>query len=205
MKFIAITGPDACGKDTQIEKLSSNLKAQGLKVQKLSIQDSLQDFVEIADMKTINAVLNVFLLKMPAEARSHFLLSLLKNSIAKINSQADVILYNGYWYKYAASEQAYGVAREMWLKNIESLPRPDLIIEIQASFENCLLRRAQWSAYESGQALPKLEFHSFQKSMRAALSDILSSLNPKVSVNGDRNEGSTADEIISKVSPLLKK
>ncbi len=207
MKFVVITGPDASGKDTQIERLSSHLKSRGLTAQTLSIKNSLQDFSEVADIKTLNSILNVFLIKFEPQARSHFLLSLLKNSIAKMKSDCDVVLYNGYWFKYLASESAYGVDKSFWIKNIESLPKPDLTIGLKASWESCKLRRSQWSAYEKGQAHVTSSLEVFQTKMRNQLFACLDEWSGnKVFIDADRDEETVSQEILNHVlQSLLKK
>ncbi len=206
MKFIVITGPDASGKDTQIERMSSHLKSRGLTAQTLSIKNSLQDFAEVADIKTLNSILNVFLIKFEPQARSHFLLSLLKNSIAKINPNCDVVLYNGYWFKYLASESAYGVEKSFWEKNIESFPKPDLVIGLKASWESCKLRRSQWSAYEKGQALIASSLESFQTKMRNQLFSCLDEwLGNKAFIDADRDEDTISQEILNHVLQSLQK
>lgn len=206
MKMIVITGPDASGKDTQIEKITQNLKAHGHKVQSLSIQNSLEDFMEISDRKTISLFLNVFLLKFDPLARSYFLLSLLQNSLSKVDPQADVILYNGYWYKYAASESAYGVSEAIWNNFAAQLPKPDGVVILKSSLETCLLRRTQWSPYESGQGKISLELHSFQKKMRKSLSALLDQVAlPKSEINGDQSEDLVTEEILSIILPIVTK
>lgn len=203
MKTLVITGPDACGKDTQIERLSSSLRSVGKKVQVLSIQNSLADFKEIADMKTIDSFLSVFLLKFESTARTYFLLSLLRNAISRVDKKADLVIWNSYWYKYAASELAYGAPSQIWLGPLESFPQPDHIFVLQASLESCLLRRARWSEYESGGASTQLNLESFQKSMRKNLDDTLKTLpSPKTFIEGDRSEDVVATELSALVTKL---
>lgn len=181
MKFIVVTGADACGKDTQIASLVQHLSNQGQAVQPLTIWDSLQDFAHISDKKVLMDVLDSFLLKFEPHARSLFLLSCLRNSLDKIKSATEVVLFNGYVFKYWASEMSYGIEDEFWQKSIESLmPKPDQVFYLKTPLEQCLSRRLKWSQYEQGQARHagdgKKDFIEFQKSVHLHLDQILDRL-----------------------------
>jgi thymidylate kinase len=209
MKFIAITGPDASGKDTQIKRLEEHLRQTNLKTHALSIHSSMEDFHSISDLKTISSFLDIFILKFDPMARSLFLLSLLKNSLAKVPVHTDVVLYNSYWYKYAASEASYGIPLSFWIDHAADLfPTPDLVLNIQVTLENCLLRRSKWSAYESGEAQyflgSPLNLKSFQTKMHQSLQQILSQSEQNSAViDGSLNEDLVAASMAKAVQQSL--
>jgi thymidylate kinase len=157
MKFLVVTGPDASGKDTHIRGLCEDLAEYGLKARPVGIWDSMPEFVEAsqASRGTIEKVLQTFLLRFEPAARSLFLQSVLRNALAKAQAagDADVLLYNGYVYKYWASELAYGVEPRLWQGTPPFLfPEPELVVVVNTPLEHCLARRPEWSPYESGKA-----------------------------------------------------
>lgn len=209
MKLIALTGPDACGKDTQLKRLENSLLSLGLRVQTLSIHSSMRAFSHVSDPKTINEFLNIFLLQFAPEARSLFLMSLLKNSFDQITEEADILLYNSFWYKYAAAEMTYGIPSDFWTSQMKTfLPKPDLMVRIHADVQSCLLRRSRWSSYESGGAryLKKspLDLESFQTQLHFNLNQLLSSTEaPQFQVNGQLSEDLVFQQILIGLQDFL--
>jgi thymidylate kinase len=178
MKFVVVTGADACGKDTQIGSLLQHCAEEGRHVQALTIWDSLQDFTHINDKKTLMDVLDTFLMKFEPHARSLFLLSCLKNSLDKIKPQTEMVIFNGYFHKYWASEMSYGVDPGFWENSLKGLlPVPEKIFYLRTPVDQCLGRRLKWSQYEQGAArsLHKvaLNFREFQTEIHKNLDKIL--------------------------------
>jgi thymidylate kinase len=203
MKFIVISGADACGKDTQIDRLESFFVRQAQKTQVLSIQSSLADFTQVTDAETLNEFLNVFLLKFEPIARTLFLQSLIKNTLDKIDRHTEVVIFNGYWYKYAASEAAYGVPVNFWgTSAAQYFPKPSVSIHLDVPFSACLKRRLNWSAYEMGQArywgAPSLGFEAYQAAMHKNFQSIFSALSdPVIHIDGNHDEEQVARNILS--------
>lgn len=150
MKIFTLMGADACGKDTQLEKLRKHFEGLGHKVQVITIWDSLRDFHQIEDQKTLHKIVETFLLKFEPHARSFFLLACLKNAVSKIRPDSEIIFLNGFYQKYWASEMNYGIEKTFWEKEISSFPPSDKIIYIKTPVEVCLKRKEQWSQYEQG-------------------------------------------------------
>jgi thymidylate kinase len=188
MQRIVITGADASGKDTQIASLEKHFLESGQKVQKLAIWDSLADFSKVSDKKVLNEILDSFLMKFEPHARSLFLMSCLRNSLDKIHGSVDVVLINGFIYKYWASEMSYGVESAFWKANSEFFLKPDRVIYIKTPVEQCLSRRNEWSKYESGLArslMPqKLSFREFQASVHKNMNLVLSTISDVITIDG---------------------
>lgn len=203
MKFIVISGADACGKDTQISRLEKYFVRQGLKTQVLSVHSSLVDFTPLADPNTLSEILNVFLLKFEPIARTLFLQSLIKNTLDKIHHNTQIVIFNGYWYKYAASEAAYGVPFSFWSTSAaQYFPIPDVAIHLDVPFDSCSERRQSWTSYESGQArywgTAPLNFENFQKSMHQHFQSLFSAMtNPVLRIDGNHSEEQVARNILS--------
>ena len=191
MKLIAITGADASGKDTQIGELSKHFRAQGLQVAIVDIWDSFQDFIADSPRESVGKILDGFLLRFEPDARTLFLQSVLRNSFTKIPKIADLVLLNGYTYKYWATEAAYGASESLWKNRAEVFPEPDRVIYLKTPVETCLARRAKWTAYESGAGRSvddggSFTLESFQRRTHERLDAILASRKATV-VDGGRD------------------
>lgn len=203
MKFIVVSGVDACGKCTQIKRLEDYFVRQGKRTQVLSIFSSLDDFASITDSEILTKELNVFLLKFEPIARTLFLQSLIKNSLDKIQNDTEVVIFNGYWYKVAASEAAYGVPFSFWSASASQyFPRPDVAIHLDVSFENCLKRRSLWTPYEMGQGrywgTATLNFEQFQRSIHQNFYSLFAAMNDHVyRIDGNYEEDPVARNILS--------
>lgn len=203
MKFIVISGADACGKDTQIERLEQFFSRQGQRTQVLSIYSSFIDFAPFANARTLNEMLNVFLLKFEPIARTLFLQSLIKNTLDKIDHSTQIVIFNGYWYKFAASEAAYGVPLTFWSHSAaQYFPKPDYSIHLDVPVEQCLERRDHWSPYEQGQArywgAPTLNFQQFQSTIHQQFHTLFDSMGENIyQIDGNHNEDQVARNILS--------
>lgn len=203
MKFIVISGPDACGKATQIKRLEEHFVRLGKKTQVLSIFSSLVDFANITDKQTLNEELNVFLLKFEPIARTLFLQSLIKNTLDKIDRNTQVVIFNGYWYKFAASEAAYGVPFSFWSHSAELyFPKPDVAIHLDVTYETCKARRQHWTPYESGKGRywgsPNLGPEAFQRSIHQHFRSLFSVMSDSVlHIDGNHDEELIARNILS--------
>lgn len=203
MKFIVISGADACGKDTQIDRLEKYFLNRGQKTQVLSIHSSLMDFASLTDAHTLAEVLNVFLLKFEPISRTLFLQSLIKNALDKISCNTEIVIFNGYWYKYAASEAAYGVPFSFWTQSAaQYFPKPDVVIQLDVPFSACNQRRLNWTPYESGTAkywgTQNLSFEQFQQAIHQNFHLLFASLaEPIIHIDGNHEEEQIARNILS--------
>jgi thymidylate kinase len=205
MKMIVLTGPDACGKDTQTEMLSESLKNRDLKVQSLSIWNSLQEFHGVADPKILQKIVETFLLKFSGEARSLFLASCLQNSLKMIKPDSDFVIFNGYHYKYWASELTYGVNPTLWEQKLAPLfPKPDLVVFLDVPPSISLERREVWSAYEQGQAqgTGRFDLKSFQEKNYDTFRTLMSSVPGTVRLDGSQPKTKIHVDLLERVTQL---
>ena len=153
MMTIAVTGPDASGKDTQVELLARHFKSLGLKTSVTSIWSALRLFNGTASPETIHVVLQTFLTEFAPVPRSLFLQSVLQQSMSEAEPDSDVLIMNGFVTKYWASEKAYGVDDSVWEGPARHLfRRPEAILVLECPLETCLSRRTKWTPYERGEA-----------------------------------------------------
>lgn len=204
MKIITIIGADASGKDTQIALLKKELEAQNKKVQVITIWDSLREFSAVPDKKALQEIVETFLLKYEGHARSFFLMACLRNSVSKIDSTNDVVLLNGFFHKYWASEMTYGVESALWEKNISEFVSSDKIIYLKTSAEKCLERKTSWSKYESGMGKfvggqKTSDKDQFQKSMHQNLDTIAAQLKNVITIDGSESIENVAINILKAI------
>lgn len=203
MKFICISGADACGKDTQIDRLKEFFVSQGKKTQVLSVESSLVDFAKATDQGTLRSLLNILLLKFEPIARTLFLQSLIKNALDKIHADTEVVIFKGYWYKLAASEAAYGVPFSFWSTSAaQYFPRPDIAIHLTVPFESCLHRRNEWTPYERGEGrywgTAPLGFHQFQGNIHRHFQELFVTMtDPVLHLDGNHPEEQVTRNILS--------
>jgi thymidylate kinase len=203
MKFIVISGADACGKDTQIERLGNHFQKIGLKTQILTFRSSFEDFDAITQPETLAILFENCLMHFEPIARTLFLQSLIKNALDKIKVDTEIVIFNGYWYKCAAAEAAYGVPYSFWSGSAaQYFPRPDIAIHLDVPFEICLQRRPTWTPYEKGQArywgVPSLNFENYQNSMRQHFQSLFASISEMVyRIDGSHPEDQVALNILS--------
>lgn len=204
MEVITLIGADACGKDTQIASLKKHFEGQNKKVQVITIWDSLAEFSSINDKKSLQEIVETFLLKYEAHARSFFLLACLKNSVSKIDATADIILLNGFFHKYWASEMAYGVESALWEKNISEFVPSDKVFYLKTPIEQCLSRKTSWSKYEQGLGLfakkiEKLSKVDFQKNLHANLDRISHTIENLIVIDGSQSVEKVFSDLVKEI------
>lgn len=200
MKVITLIGADASGKDTQIAHLKNYFLGEGKKVQSITIWDSLSEFSEIKDKKTLQEVVETILLKYEPHARSFFLISCLKNSLAHIDPTVDVVLLNGFYHKYWASEVTYGVESEQWIQNLSQFISSDIYFYLKTPVDICATRKNQWSKYEQGlgKSVNGKVFtcETFQEKLHQNLDKITGQIKNLHTVDGSKDEDSVFKEIL---------
>lgn len=201
MKVITIIGADACGKDTQINFLKDHFTGLGKSVQVISIWDSLQEFQDLEDKKSLKTVVETILLKYEPHARSYFLLACLKNSLSRIQKEKDVVILNGFFEKYWASEVTYGVDSNLWSKAISDFIPSDTYVYLKTPAEVCLGRRSSWSNYESGKGRSvsgkQKTLEEFQTELHRNLDSLIATMGHKVHrVSGNQSEAGVLSEIL---------
>ena len=196
-KIFVVTGPDASGKDVQIERLVNWLsKETRLKVSTVRIWDTLETFKDISDQKVLSQVIDAFLTQFTPEARSLFLSSALLNALQKKMAETELLIVNGFIYKYWASELAYGVNPSLWHQMAQCFPRPDSIFFLDVPLDVCLSRRERWTNYESGgSGVNGSQRAVFQEKVHSKFAETLKDAGHIYKINGNQEENQVFIEL----------
>lgn len=162
--IICITGLDGSGKSTLIGNLVSELP----NAIEVTIWDALNNTE--AALFSNKKDIDTYLCTLSAAARLLFLAHALKYALDKaLESSAETILLDAYYYKYFASETALGTDIES-IQMLEALfPSPDKIIFLSVSPEIRASRKKHLSRYECGCSdATKENFINFQKKVSKA-------------------------------------
>jgi dTMP kinase len=209
MKIITIIGADASGKDTQVELIKNHYEKLNKKVQVITIWHSMADFTVVKDKKLLQEIVETFLLKYEAHARTFFLMACLKNSMEKITIDNDIVLLNGFFHKFWATEMSYGVESEMWEKNICTFINVDKSFYLKTPVDVCLDRKTDWTKYEQEYyQSPSLEgiyqlqamyATTFQTNLHAHLENIVSKTKNLVVLDGTQSIEAIFNAIIKQL------
>ncbi len=191
-KHICITGKDGTGKSTIIKKLAQHYKSTYV----ATIWNLLENPVNGIPFNSKQDVDN-FLCGLTPDSRLLFLAHAMKYSIDKaFESKKEVIITDGYYYKYFASEKVLGASQKLMDSLMECFPVPDVIIEIDLPLEIAANRKLQFSRYECGLKLSaSLEnFMAFQTNVYKAW-DMFGYLKMKI-VKSRENEEDTYKDVL---------
>lgn len=158
-KLIAITGSDGCGKSTVIEALSNQFPSS-------VVSDIWQPMYRENTLFNSKHSVDNYLCELLPEARSLFLAHAILESVQKQETNAsDIHFINAYYYKYFATELAYGVSSEKLQDLIAWFPKPDLTIRLTVPLEVVAQRKKRFSRYESGGVIAPTvtDFVAFQQ------------------------------------------
>ena len=172
--LICVTGPDGAGKTTQIARIAEALSKRGKKkIVAMTIWDMLLDPSTRGRVGFKSPLeLDSFLEVLGPMARMLFLCHCLYEALDLARArQPDVILANGYWYKYWATEVAHGGDPQAMLDLMKVFPEPVLTFCLDISAADAFKRKAKLSGYETGFAPDRsLEaFTTFQARARPPL------------------------------------
>lgn len=160
-KLICITGMDGVGKTTLVKSLASILPS----VHVSNIWDSMNGGIEKIPFNSQKDV-DDYLCALTPDSRLFFLAHALKYAIdSALKSDKEIILLDGYYYKYFSTELALGASENLVFSLIKEFPKPDLVIHLDLPIEETIKRKDTMSRYESGlfSHPDKNHFIDFQK------------------------------------------
>jgi thymidylate kinase len=172
--LICVTGPDGAGKTTQIARIAEALSKRGKKkIVAMTIWDMLLDPSTRGRVAFKSpGELDSFLEVLSPMARMLFLCHCLYAALdLALARKPDVILANGYWYKYWATEVAHGGDPQAMLDLMTVFPEPVLTFCLDISAGDAFRRKAKLSGYETGFAAERTleSFTAFQARARPPL------------------------------------
>jgi thymidylate kinase len=96
--------------------------------------------------------------------------SLLESRDLLADEEVDLVLADGYWYKYLCSVRLHGLPEAWLMKTVSCLPVPRLTILFDLAPERSWARKPDVTPYECGMAEPgESSFVDFQTRLRTVL------------------------------------
>ena len=145
-KLIAITGLDGTGKSTLLKRLKE--------VYSEAYFATIWDLFAASENTSLfqsKEAIDKYICALTPNSRLLFLMHALRFSTDKaLESEASVIILDGYLYKYLASELALGADRTLAKALYNSFPTPDLTIELKTNIATAADRKQKYSHYECG-------------------------------------------------------
>lgn len=206
MISVCITGPDGSGKTTQIGRIAQCLERdRGLNVAPVTIWDQMID-PQTKDAALISSPGDVdrYLGTLASLPRALFLYHCLAQAVALAAArEPDVLLHNAHWYKYYATEVAYG-ADAAQLRQIADtvFAEPSITFYLDISPEEAYRRKTHLSpsGYESGFAAERTKesFIAFQTKAHKALGDLCRE-RQWIRIDGNESADALTDIILDRV------
>lgn len=199
MRIVCITGTDGAGKSTQIAELGSALGERGLTVRAVSIWDGLtseavRDRLAFQSREQVYRYLEV----LTPLSRTYFLFHALRLSLdLAADGQSDILLLDGYWYKYYATEVAGGVDAEAVRAMAAGFPVPDRTFYLKVDTRDAALRKQELTAYERGFSEAD-RFTSLQTESQRALESLAAELDWRV-VDGKGEVAQITAELLAEL------
>lgn len=202
--LICVTGPDGAGKTTQIARIAEGLSKRGAKkIVPMTIWDMLLDPTTRGRVAFKSpAELDSFLEILQPMTRMLFLAHCLHAALdLAFARRAEVILANGYWYKYWATEVAHGGPADAMRDLMKVFPEPAITFYLDITAQEAFRRKAKLSGYETGFAPERtLEaFTAFQARAHPVL-ERLAEEKGWIRLNGTEPVASLSESILSRIA-----
>jgi thymidylate kinase len=205
-QLICVTGPDGSGKTTQIARIAEALSRRGRqKIVPMTIWDMLLDpstrgRVAFKSPGELDSFLEVLSPMARMLFLAHCLYAALDLAVAR---KPDIILANGYWYKYWATEVAHGGDPDAMLQLMTIFPEPARTFCLDISAEEAFKRKAKVSGYETGFAPERtLEaFAAFQARARPPF-ERLAQQKQWIRLNGKESAATLSEAIVGGIDTV---
>lgn len=150
--LLCLTGADASGKSTQAARMAAAWTERGMRVATASIWDALTDPIQRDTLPFDGpAGVHAYLASLGVYARIHFLFHALHVGLDLARrDEPDVILANGYWFKYAATEIAHGADPDVVVGLGSTFLEPEATVHLRIGVDSALSRRSEFTDYEGG-------------------------------------------------------
>jgi len=165
MKLICITGLDGSGKSTQVKRLSESLPNSRI----VSVWDIIRrpEFQPWSIYKSPPDV-EKYVMNLSPTSRSLFVFHSFNEAYeSALKSDADYLIFDSYWYKYLAIEQAMGCSEDFSDFVKTQYKEPDLVIYLDLPNDQLIHRKPKISYYESGNK-DKIDYPNFLRIQKKA-------------------------------------
>jgi len=162
MTLVAITGPDGSGKSTACFKVAALLDERfGAGSARVA---SPWDAVWASGLFPSRESVQKYFKELDSHARTLFILHAISHSLALAKREGPrFLLLDGYFYKYVASELAYGAPEPVALAACQGFETPSHVFYLTVDPATALKRKSAASSYESGGAEGREAFLEFQR------------------------------------------
>ena len=184
MKTICITGIDGCGKSTQAKLLAEYLSGSRIvSVWDLIKRPEFQSWTIYQKQPDVEQ----YVANLQPLSRSMFVFHAFNEVYHRaLSSDASYLIFDGYWYKYWAVEQAMGAPDDFGVFLSRQYLTPDKVFYMDLPVEEVVKRKQNISVYEAGNQTNKVKaFVHFQIKSQEILRDLL----PDKSILIDANAG----------------
>ena len=194
-----ITGPDGTGKTTLVSALVRALNhAHGDgHATTVRIWDSLADLLSVEQARR-------YLATVGHRSRATLLLHGISRALDLGEAAgAQVLVIDGYWYKYMVSELAHGTSPAVFAGCAEAFPTPDLAVYLDLPIEVALARKTGISDYERGldaeAGTEAQAFVAFQERMQSRWAAIEADVGPWVHLSSTQPVETLVDAVLARL------
>jgi thymidylate kinase len=168
---ICMTGGDGSGKSTQIDCLTKFFEQRKIATAAVSVWDAFTDPAVVAAMPIADpSDIYRYLKLLGPNSRPHFLFHALHLSLERaLERRPQVLLLDGYWYKYFAAEIAHGADPAVLRSLAAAFPEPNVTFHLAIGPQDALRRKFHHSDYESGYGDDAQAFLDFQEGVQHVL------------------------------------
>jgi thymidylate kinase len=178
-RSLCLAGADGAGKSTQADRLVRRLEAQGVGVRVCTVWDMFDQAAEGAIPFASKRDIDRFLGGLHPDGRAMFLHMAMREALDRAldDRGGRVLVLVGYWFKYNATERAYGADARLLDHLGEAFPRPELGVFLDLDPATALARKPIVSGYESGQR-GRDGFVAFQERVQGETARLLEQTGP---------------------------
>ncbi|TNE88110.1 MAG: hypothetical protein EP330_15750 [Deltaproteobacteria bacterium] len=193
-RLIALTGPDGTGKSTLANAVVEALDARNTSARVVQIWDALGDLLRRGEAQT-------YLRELDHLGRGTLLLHGLARSLQLgMASGAEVVVLDGYWYKYAVSERAHGGPAALFDACPTLFPVPEHTFVLRVPDEVARTRKTESTAYERGHSEAEAAFARFQAKMTPLWAEIERAHGPWTALDGTAPPEDNAARIVERLT-----
>lgn len=204
--LVAVFGNDGAGKSTLVRSLRELLESRQVQTAVFDKWDILNRAIHpnLAFLEPDLDQLRIAIARMTSTSRLLFLFWSFAASMREA-VDADVVLFDGYWYKHAAAEVAMGASESLVDELSRAMPSPDLGFYLDVEPTLAAIRKgATFTPYECGCVEPCTfdNFLNHQTRVRAQLQTLSRRINA-VQVDGALSPEDVLTSVAHHISETL--